>query len=118
MYSVALEDFLEDSAFLRYDLVSNGLGGLMGGYVESAHFPAAYATMTSNAVEVAYAQGVKTIVRITTKPDVALKEGDRVKRMRTGVVYRVTSNADERTTPDVASEAVAQRVVTAEVVTV
>lgn len=118
MYSVSLEDFVEDFVFLRYDLVDNGLGGLMGGYVESAHFRAACSAVSTSEVEVAYAQGTKTIIHITTRPDVTLREGDRVKRMKTGVVYRVTSDGTERTAPKVASPDMAQRVVTAEVVSV
>lgn len=109
---------MEDATFLRYDLVSNGLGGLTGGYVDGAPFRAAFATVSTADVEIAYAQGVKTIVHITTRLDMALKEGDRVRRERTGTVYRVTSNAQDRTAPDVASASIAQRVVTAEVVTV
>lgn len=110
---MALEDFFEDVCFMRYELVSDGLGDTMGTYLEGERFRAGISLVSSTQAEIAYRNGTKTIYHITTmKPGMHLKAGDVLKRMRDGKLYKVTSAADE--TPDVAQ--VQYRIVNAEVI--
>lgn len=112
---MALTDFFEDFLCMDYVSVSDGLGGISYEFREGAPFMAAIRALGSDEVEVAYRNGLKTIYRITTGLNVELEQNDVVKRVKDGRMYRVTSNAIDTTTPDIAN--VQQRYVSAEVMT-
>ena len=63
-----------------------------------------------------YKNGMKTIYTIVVPPNILLQQNDRVRRVRDGKIYRITSNSSDMMTPDVASEQYAQ--VMAEVIQV
>lgn len=99
---MALEDFLESFIFMDYVSVPDGLGGLKYEFREGASFSAGIAELSSTEATIAYRNGLKTIFRITTKLGVELEQNDVVKRVKDGRLYRITSNAADTTTPDVA----------------
>lgn len=111
---MALEDFFEDFQFMDYRSKPDGLGGFIHEHVPGAPFRAAIRVDSSSEAVIAGRVGTKAIFRITTKPNVELEQNDVVLRIKDGRRYRVTGNAIDDTTPDMA--VVAQRIVTAEVI--
>lgn len=112
---MALEDFFEDFQFMDYRSNPDGLGGFVHEHVPGAPFRAAIRALKSDEAVIAGRVGAKAIFRITTKLNVELEQNDVVLRLLDGRRYRITGNAIDNTTPDVAQ--VQQRVVTAEVIT-
>ena len=111
---MALEDFFEDFVALNKISEPDGQGGMNWYLTEGAPFRAAIRTVSSTDAEIAYRSGTKTIFRITTPLSVALEQNDFVLRLRDNRQYRITGNAVDNTTPDVAT--LQYRHVTAEVI--
>lgn len=111
---MALQDFFVEMCMMDRNSVSDGMGGVVPNYTEGAHFMAGITTNQSTQARVAYQQGLKTMYTIVFKPTVTLAYGDRVKRISDGLVFKVTSNARDMTTPAAAALQMSQ--VTAEVV--
>lgn len=111
---MALEDFFEDFQFMDYRSKPDGMGGFVHEHVPGAHFRAACNANKTNEAVIAGRVGAKTIYTVTTKLNVELEQNDVVLRIKDGRRYRITGNAIDNTTPDVAQ--VQQRVVTAEVI--
>lgn len=110
---MALEDFFEDFVYMDYRSVPDGQGGLIFEHSEGAPFTAGIRAMSSTEAEIAYRSGTKTIFRVTTLLNVELEQNDVILRRRDGRMYRITGNAIDNTTPDVAT--LQYRHVTAEV---
>lgn len=96
---MALKDFFVDMQFMDKRTVEDGYGGVTDGFIPGAKFRAGITTKQSTEAQIAYQQGLKTIYTIVFEPNVQLHFGDRVKRISDGRVFRVTSNAQDMTTP-------------------
>lgn len=101
---MSLEDFYEDFQFMDYRSVSDGMGGFVHEHVPGALFRAGIYANSSNEAEIAGRTGSKTIFTVTTRMNVELEQNDVILRKRDGRRYRITGNALDTTTPDVASE--------------
>lgn len=110
---MALEDFFEDFVILNKISEPDGQGGVNWYLIEGAPFRAGIRTVSSTEAEIAYRSGTKTIFRITTPLGVELEQNDIVLRRKDERQYRITGNAIDNTTPDVAT--LQYRYVTAEV---
>lgn len=112
---MALEDFFEDFQMYDYVSVSDGLGGFEMQHVPGAHFRAGIDALSSSEAKIAGRVGNKAVFTIVTLLNVELEQNDVVLRLKDGRKYRITGNAIDNTTPDVAE--VKYREVTAEVLT-
>lgn len=111
---MALEDFFEDFQLMDYRSVSDGMGGFKYEHVPGAPFRAGIDANRSNEAQIAGRTGSKTIFTVITRLNVELEQNDVILRKRDGRRYRITGNALDTTTPDVAREK--YRVVNAEVI--
>lgn len=96
-------DFMEDVVFLERTHVSDGYGGMITTWVDGATFQAAVVLDTSSEVVAAQAAGAKNVYRISVDPAVKLEFHDVFRRVSDGQVFRVTSNSDDKKTPERAS---------------
>lgn len=111
---MALEDFFEDFRMMDYVSTSDGMGGFIMQHVPGADFRAGISANSSTEAVVADRVGTRTIFTITTRLNVELEQNDVVLRARDGRRYRITGNAVDTTTPDIAQQQ--YRCVTAEVI--
>lgn len=100
---MALEDFFEGFIFVEHDSAPDGLGGEEYELKEGARFRAGIAEISSTEAAIAYRNGLQAVFRITTDLSITLRQNDVVKRVKDGRLYRITSNAADTTTPDVAA---------------
>lgn len=92
--------------------VPDGYGGTTTIWVDGAEFKAALAPNTSTPAQIAQAQGVHEVYRISTKKSVLLMRQNVIRRLRDGKIFRITSDGDENQTPE--SARLNMRQVTAE----
>lgn len=110
-----LSDYFEDFVVMTKIKVPDDFDGLRDEYVEGASFRAGISTNSSTEAQIAQQNGMKAIYTIVHPITMTLEQNDRVKRVKDGRVYRITSNSADMTTPAVAQVQYSQ--VTAEVVT-
>lgn len=101
---MALEEYFEDFQFMDYKSVPDGLGGFVHEHVPGAPFRAGIYANRSNEAQIAGRTGSKTIFTVTTRLNVELEHNDVILRKKDGRRYRITGNALDTTTPDVARE--------------
>ncbi len=95
---MALVDFLNDDlAIMDKVSQSDGQGGFVWVWQEGVHFTGKALRKTSDTILIAQQQGMKEIYTITTLAAVPLDRGDYVKRMRDGIILRVTSDPMDAT---------------------
>lgn len=75
-------------------------GGFDTKYVPGAEFDSAIVRDTSLQARTAEKQGVKDIYTVTTKKVVKLAFGDVFQRKSDGKYFKVTTNSDDRKTPE------------------
>lgn len=102
---MALEDFFEDFIMQNWQSEPDGFGGIVWTLSDGAPFRAGIATMSSTEAQLAYQAGTKTVYRIAHRKTLELEQDDRVKRVKDGRIYRITSNSTDMTTPAPAFEA-------------
>lgn len=95
---MALVDFLNDDLAIM-DKVSqpDGFGGFVWVWQEGVHFAGKALRNSSDTILIAQQQGMNEIYTITTLAAVLLERGDYVKRMRDGIILRVTSDPMDAT---------------------
>lgn len=111
---MALEDYFEDFIMQNWISRPDGFGGVEWDVTDGAPFRAGIATANSTEAQIAYRNGLKTIYTIVHPKVLELEQNDRVKRMKDGRIYRITSNSADMATPAVAFNEFSQA--TAEVV--
>lgn len=77
----------------------DGYGGFVESYVESVEFDAAIVLNNSIQAQLAEKQGVTGVYTITTKKSVNLQYHDVLRRKSDGKIFRVTSDGDDKHTP-------------------
>lgn len=107
-----LNDFMENCVMLNKSTVSDGYGGYTTTYTEGAEFKAAITFDTSMQARTAEKQGVTSIYTVTTSKALTLEYHDIFKRLSDNKVFRVTSDGDDKYTPN--SSSLDMRQVTAE----
>lgn len=108
---------LIDSAFTRCVMMDkttydDGLGGEGVRYVDGAQFDAAIVFDSSMQARMAQSQGVTSMYTVTTRKNKVLQYHDVFRRIEDGKIFRVTSDGDDKATPD--SATLNMRQVTAE----
>lgn len=111
---MALDDFFEPFIMQDWSSAPDGLGGLTWTLTDGASFLAGISTDSSTEAKIAEKNGMKKIYTIVTPQTVVLEQNDRVKRVRDGKLYRITSDSADMTTPVVSGMKFSQ--VSAEVV--
>lgn len=101
---MAREDFYEDAQIIDYISKPDGLGGVRWEQVPGAPIKAGFFVNSSTEAVLAGRLGNKAIFTIQTGVNVELEQNDVVLRLSENRMYRVMSNAADKTTPAVASD--------------
>lgn len=107
-----LDDAMVDVVLLDRKTAPDGEGGVMNTWTEGASFKAAITFDSSMEARSAQKQGVTSLYTVTTRKSVKLGFHDVFKRRSDGKIFRVTSDGDDKYTPD--SATLNMRQVTAE----
>lgn len=83
--------------------ISDGRGGYDTVYVDGATFQAVIALDTSTQAKIAEQQGVTSLYKVITPKNVNLQYHDVFKRLSDNKIFRVTSDGDDKVTPNSAS---------------
>jgi len=98
-----LQDAFESCTMLTKPLVNDGYGGYKTTWTEGVQFDAAIVFDTSIQARQAEAAGVTSLYTVTTKKNLTLEYHDVFRRERDKKIFRVTSDGDDKYTPDTAS---------------
>ena len=108
-----LSEAMEKCVMLNKTTIPDGYGGRIDMWVESEFtFDSAIVYDTSIEARRAEAEGVTSLYTVTTDKSIVLEYHEAFKRLRDGKIFRVTSDGDDRFTPQ--SAALNMRQVTAE----
>lgn len=97
------ESFMEECVFMEKTRTPDGEGGYTREWTEGATFQAAVVTDQSIEARVGQKAGVTSIYTVTTPTGVGLEYHDVFKRKQDGKVFRVTSDSDDKKTPEVST---------------
>ena len=103
-----MNDFVEDCVLLEKTRVKDGEGGWKAIWVDGMEFQAAITYDTTIQARVAESEGMKATYTVTTERGMPLDFHDAFRRKRDGQVFRVTSQGDDKRTPERASFDVSQ----------
>ena len=95
-----LDSAMVDCVMLDRKSRPNGVGGFIYDWVEGATFKAAIVFDSSIEARTAEQLGVKSLYTVTTNKALTLKFNDVFKRLSDGKIFRVTSDGDDKKTPD------------------
>lgn len=98
-----LEEQMEKCVLLNKQTKADGYGGYETTYAEGAEFDAAIVFDTSMQARTAEKQGVTSLYTVTTQKALTLEYHDIFKRLSDGKIFRVTSDGDDKKTPDSAT---------------
>lgn len=95
-----LSDAMEECIFMNKTKVPDGYGGYIDQYTDGASFNAAITFDTSIEARVGEKQGVTSLYTVTTGREMTLEYHDVFKRLRDSKIFRVTSDGDDKYTPE------------------
>lgn len=98
-----LNEAYENVVLMEKRREPDGEGGFLTNWVESVIFQAAITFDTSMESRIAEKQGVTSRYTITTNKNARLGYHDVIKRLKDGKIFRVTSDGDDKITPERAS---------------
>ena len=107
-----LTQAMEDVVLMEKKRVPDGEGGFTTDWAEGVQFKAAISFDSSMQARTAEKAGVTSLYTVTVPINAKLEYHDVLKRIRDGKVFRITSDGDDKITPQSASFQFAQ--VTAE----
>lgn len=108
-----LEEAMEDCVMIEKTSVPDGYGGRTSAWQESSFtFKCAIVFDTSIEARIGEKQGVTSLYTVTTRKDIVLEYHEVFKRIEDGKIFRVTSDGDDKKTPN--SAGLNMRQVTAE----
>ena len=107
-----LNEMQTPCVMLNKSKVSDNAGGFITEWVEGVEFSAAITFSTSIQARTAEKQGVTSLYTVTTPKNALLEYHDVFKRLYDNKIFRVTSDGDDKFTPD--SAGINMRQVTAE----
>lgn len=107
-----LQEAMETCVMLDKATHSDGRGGIITEWTDGAEFQAAIVLDSSMQSRIAEAQGVTSLYTVAMRKSVNLQYHDVFRRASDSKVFRVTSDGDDKKTPNSAS--LNMRVVTAE----
>lgn len=94
-----LDEAMETCVFLNKQRVTDGYGGYKTTWTEGAEFKAAIVFDTSIEARVAQVQGVYSLYTVTTQRDLTLEYNEVFKRASDNKIFKVTSDGDDKFTP-------------------
>ena len=94
---------MEDCVLLNKQTVNDGYGGYITTYTEGAEFSAAIRFDSSIEARAAEKAGVTSLYTVVTSKNMILQFHDVFRRVSDGKIFRVTSDGDDKATPDSAS---------------
>ena len=98
-----LDESMEECVLLDKTTQPDGYGGYDVSWNDGAKFVAAIVFDTSIEARAAENQGVKNLYTITTRKAMNLQYHDVFRRIRDDKIFRVTSDGDDKKTPESAS---------------
>ena len=98
-----LEEQMEECVILDKISEPDGYGGRIIRWVEGVEFKAALVLDTSMQARIAEQEGVTGLYTITTRKNFNLQYHEVFKRVRDGKIFRVTSDGDDKLTPNSAT---------------
>lgn len=98
-----LSEAMEKCIFLDKQHVPDGYGGYIERYVDGAEFEAAIVLNNSMQARIAQQDGVTALYTVTTSRALNLQYHDVFKRKGDGKIFRVTSDGDDKLTPQSAT---------------
>lgn len=108
-----LDELMDDCVLLDRTTKTDDYGGFfIYNWAEGASFSAIIDIDTSIEARTAERQGVTSVYTVTTGKELTLKHHDVFKRLSDGKIFRVTSDGDDKFTPE--SSTLNMREVTAE----
>ena len=107
-----LDEAMESCTMLDRRTAPDGYGGIITTWTDGAVFNAAIVFDSSIEARTAAVQGVKALYTVTTNKSVNLQYRDVFRRGSDSKIFRVTSDGDDKKTPN--SAALNMRQVTAE----
>ena len=107
-----LNEMRTKCVMLNKSKVSDDAGGFITEWTEGVEFTAAITFSTSIQARTAEKQGVTSLYTVTTPKNAPLEYHDVFKRLYDNKIFRVTSDGDDKFTPD--SAGINMRQVTAE----
>ena len=107
-----LSEAMENCIMLDKTTVADGYGGYQAQWSDGAEFTAAIVLDSSMEARIAERQGVTALYTVTTSKTLNLQYHDVFRRASDGKVFRVTSDGDDKRTPQ--SAGLDMRQVTAE----
>ena len=107
-----LQEGMEPCRLMEKKRVPDGEGGLITSWQEGPEFMAAIVCDQSLEARAAEKEGLTSLYTVTCAKGAKLEYHDVFKRLEDGKIFRVTSDGDDKTTPERASFQVSQ--VTAE----
>lgn len=111
-----LTDFFEDFRHVTVERTADGMGGSKPAYTDGERFLAGIGTLKRKETDVAGRDAEKNQYAVLAEKGTVLKMNDIIRRVATGVYYRVTSDSSDMDTPPNAGVQFTQ--VTAEVIRV
>ena len=98
-----LQRAMTDVVAMEKARVSDGEGGFIVDWVDGAVFKAAITFDTSMQSRIGEKQGVSSRYTVTTSKNAKLEYHDVIRRLNDGKIFRITSDGDDKQTPDSAS---------------
>lgn len=95
-----LKNAMDPCVMMDKTTVSDGYGGYIATWAEGAEFAAAVVLDNSMQARIGESQGVTGLYTVTTTKSINLQYHDVFKRVEDGKIFRVTSDGDDRKTPD------------------
>lgn len=94
------EEFKTDCVMLEKTRIPDGEGGFITNWSDGAEFKAAVVFDSSLEARTAEQQGVSSLYTVTTARNAKLEYHDVFKRLSDGKIFRVTSDGDDKHTPE------------------
>ena len=95
-----INESMESCVMMDRTRTPDGEGGFETVWTEGAAFNASVTFDSSMQARTAEKQGVTSLYTVTTTKNAALEYHDVFKRVRDGKIFRVTSDGDDKQTPD------------------
>lgn len=95
-----IEEGMESVCFMEKTRTPDGEGGFITAWVEGTEFKASITFDASLQARVADKQGVTSLYTVTTAKNAKLEFHDVIKRLRDGKIFRITSDGDDKQTPE------------------
>lgn len=95
-----LAELMENFTMLDKTTTPDGYGGIVPTWTDGATFKAIANLDSSMEARIADQQGVTSLYTITTEKSINLQYHDVLRRESDGKIFRVTSDGDDKKTPD------------------